>query len=150
MSTLSEQFLVDTEAKAFDVSHRDTINHNIARYDASVAVGLTRFSNLENSKKRAYSTKWKSIENLDRFLLEFESNFNRRGGKVIWANSAEDACEEILAIATRHGAHKVVKSKSMVTEEIDLNHFLDKNQITSLETDLGEYIVPYRYPGHAS
>ncbi len=141
MATLSEQFLVDSESKAFDLKHRDTINYNISKYDFSVSQGISRFFNLENSKKRAYSTKWKSIENLDRYLLEFESNFLRRGGKVIWANTVEEAQREILQIAQRHGAKSVVKSKSMVTEEIELNDFLKKNQIDSFETDLGEFIV---------
>ncbi len=141
MTEQLEQFLIDSEEKAFDYTHRKTIQRNISRYDASVRLGLDRFFNLENSKKRAYSTKWKAIENLDRYLLEFEMNFTRKGGKVIWANSVEEACQEILNIAEKHKAKKVVKSKSMVTEEIELNAFLKDHNIESLETDLGEYIV---------
>ncbi len=141
VSEQETKFLADSEKKAFDKTHRDTINFNIARYDHSVELGLSRFNNLENSKKRAHTIKWRSLENLDRYLLEFELNFVKRGGKVIWANNVEEAQREILKIANLHGAKKVVKSKSMVTEEIELNEFLEKHHIESIETDLGEYIV---------
>jgi len=97
MTRTSDQFLVESEEKAFDQKHRDTINFNIGRYDHTVSLGISRLFNLENSKKRAYSTKWRAIENLDRYILEFESNFMKRGGKVIWANNAEEAQKEILA-----------------------------------------------------
>jgi len=141
MKDIAEQFLIDSENKAFDLDHRETINYNISKYDTAVENGLSRFFHLENSKKRAYTHKWKAIENLDRYLLEFEQNFHKRGGKVIWANSAEEARKEILQIARKHQVHSVVKSKSMVTEEIELNSFLTENQVETIETDLGEYIV---------
>ena len=78
---------------------------------------------------------------MDRYLLEFEQNFTRRGGKVVWANDAAEANHEILNILRKHSAKMVVKSKSMVTEEIQLNESLIHHQIESVETDLGEYIV---------
>jgi len=81
------------------------------------------------------------MENLDKFLPEFEANFQRRGGKVIWANDTEEAQREILNIISKSGGKTVIKSKSMITEEIHLNDFLEKNDINSLESDLGEFIV---------
>ena len=69
------------------------------------------------------------MENLDRYLLEFESNFMRKGGKVIWANNANEARKEILSIMKKANAKMVVKSKSMACEEIELNEFLEKNKI---------------------
>ena len=103
--------------------------------------GLSKFANLENSKRKAHTIKWKVMENLDKLLPEFEANFQRKGGKVIWANDAEEARKEILKIIKKAGAKTVIKSKSMVTEEIHLNEFLEKNHIEALESDLGEYIV---------
>lgn len=85
--------------------------------------------------------KWRVMENLDKFLPEFESNFQRRGGKVIWANNTAEAQKEILNIINKNGGKTVIKSKSMTTEEIHLNEFLEKEGIESLESDLGEYIV---------
>lgn len=141
MSKTAEDFIVSAEAKAFDLKHRSIINYNIGKYDAAVARGITRLANLENSKRKAHVIKWKVMENLDKLLPEFEANFQRRGGKVIWANDVEEAQKEILNIIQKAGAKTVVKSKSMVTEEIHLNEFLTQNNIESLETDLGEYIV---------
>ncbi|RYD89116.1 MAG: iron-sulfur cluster-binding protein, partial [Sphingobacteriales bacterium] len=117
------------------------INNNIGRYDVAVDRGLSRIANLETAKRKGHVIKWKVMENLDKLLPEFEANFQKRGGKVIWANDAEEANREILTIMQRVGAKTVVKSKSMVTEEIHLNSFLQSNGIESLETDLGEYIV---------
>src|SRR5690606_38474493 len=71
---------------------------------------------------------------------QFESVISARGAKVIWAETAEEALQEILRICQAKQCSTVVKSKSMVTEEIHLNPFLEKHGIESVETDLGEYI----------
>jgi len=141
MTSIAEEFLVAAEDKAFDRDHRRILNYNIGKYDVAVERGLSRIANLENAKRKAHVIKWKVMENLDKFLPEFEGNFQRRGGKVIWANDYKEAQDEILQIMQRAGAKTVVKSKSMVTEEIHLNEFLESHQMESLETDLGEYIV---------
>jgi L-lactate dehydrogenase complex protein LldF len=141
MGSTAEEFLVDAEEKAFDLRHRAIINNNMGKYEVSVDRGLSRIANLDNAKKKGHVIKWRVMENLDKFLPEFEANFQRRGGKVIWANDTAEAQREILNIIKRSGAKSVIKSKSMVTEEIHLNEFLEANQVESLESDLGEYIV---------
>ncbi len=141
MGSTAEEFLADSENKAFDLDHRRIINYNIGKYDAAVDRGLSKIINLENAKRKGHVIKWKVMENLDKYLPEFESNFQKRGGKVIWANDAEEANREILNILQKANVKTVVKSKSMVTEEIELNEYLEHNGIESLETDLGEYIV---------
>lgn len=137
----AEEFLVKSDEKAFDLGHRKTINYNIDKYNTAVERGLSKFQNLEASKRKAQTIKWRVLENLDKFLPEFEANFQKRGGKVIWANDAEEAQKEILQIIQRAGGKSVIKSKSMTTEEIHINDFLEKHGIESLESDLGEYIV---------
>lgn len=141
MSTLASEFVSTSAKKAFDPDHRRIINNNIGKYDTAVARGLSKFANLENSKRKAHTIKWKVMENLDKLLPEFESNFQRKGGKVIWANDAAEANREILSIIQKANARSVIKSKSMVTEEIHLNEFLENNNISTVESDLGEYIV---------
>ncbi|MBC8051529.1 MAG: iron-sulfur cluster-binding protein [Sphingobacteriaceae bacterium] len=141
MTKFAEDFLEVSENKAFNLDHRRIINFNIGRYDTAVSRGLSRLANLENSKRKAHVIKWKVMENLDKLLPEFEANFQKRGGKVIWANDAEEANREILNIIKKANAKTVIKAKSMTTEEIHLNEFLEKNNIESLESDLGEYIV---------
>lgn len=141
MTKFAETFIEDSKDKAFDKGHRNIINYNISKYDVAVERGISRLINLEHVKKKGHVIKWKVMENLDKLLPEFETNFVKKGGKVIWANDAEEAKEEILQIINKAGAKSVIKSKSMVTEEIHLNEFLAENNITSLESDLGEYIV---------
>ncbi len=141
MSTLASDFTSTSGTKAFDLDHRRIINNNIGKYDTAVLRGLSRLANLENSKRKAHTVKWKVIENLDKHLPEFEANFQRKGGKVIWANDADEAQKEILKIIKKANATTVIKSKSMVTEEIHLNDFLELNDISTVESDLGEYIV---------
>ncbi|MFI5451904.1 LutB/LldF family L-lactate oxidation iron-sulfur protein [Pedobacter sp. UC225_61] len=141
MINTAEEFLVKADEKAFDLPHRKTINHNIGKYNTAVERGLSKFENLEASKRKAHVVKWRVMENLDKFLPEFEANFQKRGGKVIWANDVAEAQKEILNIIQRNNGKTVIKSKSMTTEEIHLNEFLEQNEIESLESDLGEYIV---------
>ncbi len=131
----------DAEKKAFDLAHRKTIRFNMARYDTAVVNGKMQYSNIELAKERAAHLKNKVIIDLPKYLLDFESNFQSRGGKVIWAVDADEALKEITKILKKNGAKHVVKSKTMVTEEIELNDYFEKNGIESLETDLGEYIV---------
>jgi L-lactate dehydrogenase complex protein LldF len=133
-------FLAKSTIKAADLDHRFKVNFNISKYDNTVPVGKQQFSDVDLARERAKNIKWRAIETLDQQLEDFESNLVRRGGRVIWAEDAEQACEEILKICKEKNCRTIVKSKSMVTEEIHINDFLEKNGIESVETDLGEYI----------
>ncbi len=140
MSDNASVFLAKSEIKAFDLEHKRKVAFNIGKYQDVVVKGKQQYANLELARKKAKNIKWKAIENLDQYLLDFERTFTARGGKVIWAENAEEALQAVLEICRKNNATAVVKSKSMVTEEIHLNHFLEKHQITAVETDLGEYI----------
>jgi L-lactate dehydrogenase complex protein LldF len=140
-STIKEQFVKDSEANAFDLENRHKIQYNISKYDRAVEKGLSQFSDMALAGKRAKNIKWKAIEALDSYLLEFEKKFEENGGKVIWAENSNAAIEAILKIIKDKEAKTVVKSKSMATEEIELNEHLEKADIEVLETDLGEFIV---------
>jgi L-lactate dehydrogenase complex protein LldF len=141
MHEIYHKFLRDSEQKAFDLEHRNKINYNISKYDAAVIKGKNQYKDLELARNRAYVIKHKVVNNLEKYLVEFALNFEKNGGKIIWAVDKEEAVKEILELMTKHNAKEVVKSKSMTTEEIELNEALEKNNIESLETDLGEYIV---------
>jgi L-lactate dehydrogenase complex protein LldF len=105
-----------------------------------VPLGKQQFSDLHLARERAKNIKWRALESLDQQLEQFETAFTKRGGKVIWAENTEQAQQEILKICREKNCRTLVKSKSMVTEEIKLNDFLHENNIESVETDLGEYI----------
>jgi L-lactate dehydrogenase complex protein LldF len=140
MSATSETFIAKSTIKAADLEHRRKINFNIGRYNAAVPQGKEQFENLHLARERSKNIKWRAIETLDQQLEEFELNFTKRGGKVLWAETAAQAIEEILKICKEKNCKTLVKSKSMVTEEIHLNAAMKENGIESIETDLGEYI----------
>ena len=140
MSETSETFLAKSAVKAADLEHRRKINFNIGRYNASVPQGKQQFENIHLARERAKNIKWRAIETLDQQLLDFERNFSKRGGKTIWAENSQQAIDEIVNICQERKCRTLVKSKSMVTEEIHLNDAMEKHGIESIETDLGEYI----------
>ncbi len=140
MASQAEQFMEAAEKKVFDDEHRRKLKHNIGQYNKKVLEGKKQFSNYELARTRASALKTKVIENLDKYLIEFESNFIKRGGKVIWALDAEEAMREVIQIMKKSNSRVVVKSKSMVTEEVHFNKSLEKEGLVSLETDLGEVI----------
>jgi len=141
MSNKEKRFLADSEAKAFDPEHRSILRYNISKYNAAVERGKGQYTDMEYVRQRAARQKEQAINNLEQHLIEFESRFTARGGKVIWASDAKEAVTEITRILTTRGVRNVVKSKSMITEELNLNEMLQANGVNVLETDLGEYIV---------
>ena len=92
-------------------------------------------------RTQANAVKKHTIENLDYYLEEFERNVEAHGGKVVYAKDGTEVADFVLALAKDRGARLIVKSKSMTTEEVDLNERLEHNGLESVETDLGEYIV---------
>jgi L-lactate dehydrogenase complex protein LldF len=139
-----QQFLTAAAAKANDLQHRGVVQKNIGSYNAAVARGKARFADWQEARSRAAQIKWQTINHLDRYLEQFERKVIENGGQVHWAEDAEQARLIIIQIARRRGVTKVVKSKSMVTEEIHLNAALEAAGIRPIETDLGEYICQIR------
>ena len=99
------------------------------------------FPESDTFREKARAIKDATLATLDQHLETFESSVKSRGGQVHWALDGEEACRAIVKILKDAGAKAVVKSKSMTTEEIHLNHALGENGIESVETDLGEYII---------
>jgi L-lactate dehydrogenase complex protein LldF len=92
-------------------------------------------------RTQANAVKKHTIENLDYYLEEFERNVEAHGGKVVYAKDGTEVADFVLALAKDRGARLIVKSKSMTTEEVDLNERLEHDGLESVETDLGEFIV---------
>ena len=140
MSQTAASFIAKSTIKAADLEHRRKINFNISKYNAVVPIGKSQFTDVNITRERAKNIKWEAIENLDKYLLEFEQKITARGATVIWANDTAEAQEAIGKICQERNCKTLVKSKSMVTEEIHLNDYLEAAGIESVETDLGEYI----------
>ena len=140
MKDNAASFIAKSTIKAADLDHRRKINFNISKYNAVVPIGKQQFSDIMLAREIAKNKKWDAIEHLDTHLENFEKRITARGAKVIWAENAEEALSEIGKICKAKNCKTLVKSKSMVTEEIHLNNYLESIGIESVETDLGEYI----------
>jgi L-lactate dehydrogenase complex protein LldF len=96
-------------------------------------------------RERAYHIKQQTMANLDRYLEQMADAVEERGGKVCFAKDGEDVVRYVGDLARRRGTKVITKSKSMATEEIELNHRLEEDyadlDLEIVETDLGEWIA---------
>ena len=113
-------------------------------------LAVERLPEFEALREAGRSIKDHTLQHLDFYLELYETKVEASGGKVHWARTSEEACAAVLQICRSAGAKLVAKGKSMVAEEVGLNDFLEANDITPIETDLGEYIIQLRHepPSH--
>jgi len=109
-----------------------------AKHNRSITDAVPYF---QDWREAAHQVKSYAIANLDKLLVEFERNVTARGATVLWAKDAAEANQYILDIAREHNVKSVVKAKSMVGEELEINRVFEEAGIRAVETDLGEYIV---------
>jgi L-lactate dehydrogenase complex protein LldF len=102
---------------------------------------VAELENFEEIREAGAAIRERALANLDLYLEEFERNATARGAVVHWAETAEEANRIVCGLAAEYKARKVVKSKSMVSEECGLNDALEAAGIEVVETDLGEYIL---------
>ncbi len=140
MPKLKNIFLEDSKI-ASNLKHRKTINFNISRYDEAVKKGKLRYRDMDLAKQRASFLKEKVVSNLAENLEVFEKNALKNGIDVVWARDGEEAVSEIIKVLKENKAKLPVKSKSMISEEIELNENLEEAGFEPVETDLGEFIV---------
>jgi len=107
----------------------------------SAAYGIKEFQELRELASRI---KEHTLSNLDKYLVSFEQNAIRNGVIVHWAMDAEEHNKIVLDILLKSNSKRIVKSKSMLTEECHLNPYLQKNGIEVVDTDLGEHIIQLR------
>ncbi|MGB6472159.1 MAG: LutB/LldF family L-lactate oxidation iron-sulfur protein [Candidatus Acidiferrales bacterium] len=144
MTTPAQEFLRNAAASSGNLAQRRILDRSIEHYDAAFDRGRARFLDWEAARQRAYEIKWEAVNHLERYLLEFEAGVKKRGSHVFWAETSEDARCYIADLAAARGVRSIVKSKSMATEEIHLNSYLEGKGIKVVETDLGEFIVQLR------
>ena len=95
----------------------------------------------ETLRQKASEIKKHTLTHIDQYAEQFAKAAESNGCIVHWADTADDFNRIILSILREHGAVKMVKSKSMLTEECDMNPYLESNGIEVVETDLGERII---------
>ncbi|MEZ5403620.1 MAG: LutB/LldF family L-lactate oxidation iron-sulfur protein [Bryobacteraceae bacterium] len=105
------------------------------------AAAIAPVPDFQEYREQANRIKRHTIENLDHYLEQLEANVTARGGKVIWCRDAAEAVAFVRNLCREKQVKRIVKSKSMTSEEIELNHEVEKDGIDVVETDLGEYIL---------
>ncbi|MEZ5477367.1 MAG: LutB/LldF family L-lactate oxidation iron-sulfur protein [Thiolinea sp.] len=96
---------------------------------------------LQQLRTQAMAIRANALSRLPELLERLESNLTRNGIHVHWAETTDEANQIVLDIMRQHGACSMIKGKSMVSEEMGLNHFLEEQGIEALESDLGEFII---------
>ncbi len=104
-------------------------------------VAVDALPEFEAIKARAKQIKNHTLDHLGDYLLQFEQAVIASGGQVHWAETTEQANAAVLEICRQVNAKRVTKGKSMISEEMKLNHALEDAEFEVIETDLGEYII---------
>jgi L-lactate dehydrogenase complex protein LldF len=117
LTTELQDFKSRATEKSRDLQHRGIIRKAIRTYDEAVVRGKRQFTDWQAARAEAAAIKWDAVNHLDRYLEQFEANVIQNGGQVFWAETAEEARQYILELAGRNRVTKVVKSKSMTTED---------------------------------
>jgi L-lactate dehydrogenase complex protein LldF len=119
----------------------EKIERATGRLVAGRHAAFAGFPDGEAVRDEARAIRARSIAHLDQHLIRFESELQRRGGHLHWAATAEDAIRIVRDLARARGVRTIVKGKSMISEEIELNAALESAGLHVVETDLGEYVA---------
>ncbi len=108
------------------------------------AAAVAKLPEFEQLRDIGRDIKNHTLAHLDFYLETYAANVEKAGGHVHWCSSADDARAAVLKICKQANARTVTKGKSMISEELGINDFLEEHNITPVETDLGEYILQLR------
>ena len=150
MQINTQKFKQQARIALADASLQQALGNLKSGFPNKRAAAIAKLPEFNAMREQAANIKDHVLANLDVYLETFENNVQQQGGHVHWATDDKDACHTILEICQSINARTVTKGKSMVTEEIGLNDFLQQNNIQPIETDLGEYILQLRdeHPSH--
>ena len=146
----TETFDENARAALTDMQLRGALRHATGLFGERRRAAITTVDDWEGLRERARAIKEETLSHLDQYLEQFVQNAERAGAQVHWARDAEEACALVIKLAHERGARRIVKSKSMATEEIHLNDALREEGLEPVETDLGEYIIQLAHetPSH--
>jgi L-lactate dehydrogenase complex protein LldF len=134
-------FPVAAAAAVNDTQLRHNLTHATHTIRAKRAGAVAELADWEQLRQAAKAIKDHTLAHLDTYLLRLEQNVSAAGGHVHWAADADSANELVARLVHEAGADKVVKVKSMATQEIGLNEALAAQGVSAIETDLAELIV---------
>jgi L-lactate dehydrogenase complex protein LldF len=130
----ADEAIRDTERR----QRRDVLGALIPQARASAVNDFAPFDELRKHHKQI---RQHALDNLDHYLLKFEKEAVKNGSQVHFARNGDELNSLVLDICQQHGAQRIAKGKSMVTEETELNAYLLSAGLDVVETDLGEYII---------
>ena len=135
------EFLKDKTCGLSEPGDFKSLGQSAGRSAKIVNKMTAQISGWQYWRETANRVKAHVLANLDKLLVEFERNISARGVEVLYAEDAQAANRLVIDIAKKYKVKNVVKSKTMVSEEMALNHVLADEGIRAVETDLGEYLV---------
>lgn len=141
MQVQSMHFKARAGQKLADLRLQQNLKKLSTKFVTARATAMTELDEFEATRDQAVERRMRAIEHLDVWLETFEREATRRGATVLFAETAQDAARLVVQIAQKHDVKKVIKSKSMVSEEMQLNRALEAVGVIPIETDLGEYIL---------
>ncbi len=144
MKSTSPRFKENARAALANETLQSALDKMESGFVVNRAAAAARLPEFEALRDQGREIKNQTLAHLDFYLEAFETKVQDAGGTVHWAATAEDARRIILDICRSVDARTVTKGKSMITEEIGLNAYLEANDIQPVETDLGEYIIQLR------
>ncbi len=137
----AETFDQNARAALADTQLRGALKNLAVTFGERRQAAIATVENWEDLRERARSIKDETLAHLDKYLTDFADNAEKAGAQIHWARDGREACAIVLELLKERDATKIVKSKSMATEEIHLNAALEKTGIDPVETDLGEWII---------
>ncbi len=141
MEVTSDRFSDNVRRTLSDSQLQSSLGRAITRFDSHRRQTFAAFPEGEALRDLARDLKASTLARLDHYLLQLSESVEQAGGEVHWAADAAEARQIITGLAKRYDARRVVKSKSMTTEQIGLNQALEEAGVETVETDLGEYII---------
>jgi L-lactate dehydrogenase complex protein LldF len=151
MQVASMHFKERAHVKMNDALLQQNLKKMQGKFVAKRRSSITELDDFEGTRDAGKAIRNRALDNLDTWLLLFEENATKRGATVLWAETPADVNKLVLEIAQRHAVKKIIKSKSMVSEESALDHAIEAAGMKVVETDLGEYILQindYEPPSH--
>ncbi|MGH8759825.1 MAG: LUD domain-containing protein, partial [Burkholderiales bacterium] len=141
MQVTSSQFKQAASQKLADPKVQKALKNAKGKLVVARAQSILELDNFEEIREAAARIRDFGLQNLDALLEEWEKNAKAAGAIVHWAETPQDVNRLAIEIARKHKVRKIIKSKSMLGEETDLNHALEAAGLDVRETDLGEYII---------
>jgi L-lactate dehydrogenase complex protein LldF len=141
MTTQTLPFYDRVEAALHDQTLQTALGRATTRFVANRANALDALTDADGLRDQARAIRAKALARMDELLERLAGQVEARGGHVCWAEDGAAACRYITSLAHDRGVKLIVKSKSMASEEIHLNHALEQAGLQVVETDLGEYII---------